>query len=132
MMVLDLDYFKKINDEHGHDTGDRVLADVGKLLMKSCRQGDFIARIGGEEFLILLPYCLAENAVNKGENIRSMIERGNPGGLQVTVSIGVASLCEHHNSDFDNLYKSADEAVYYSKKNGRNRVTLHTAIKKAG
>jgi len=132
IMILDLDHFKKINDQHGHGTGDEVLAFVGSLLMKSYRQGDFVSRIGGEEFLILLPHCLAENAVNKGEVIRSMIERSNPGGLKITVSIGVACLGDEHGSDFEKLYKSADEAVYYSKKDGRNKVTLLSAKKKAG
>ena len=132
IMILDLDHFKTINDEHGHDSGDKVLADVGAMLITSFQQGDFVARIGGEEFLILLPHCIAENAVNKGEEIRSMVESGNPGGMHVTVSIGVSSLREEHRADFDSLYKSADEAVYYSKKNGRNQVTLVSAIKKAG
>lgn len=131
IMILDLDYFKTINDEHGHDTGDRVLAEIGKLLMKSFRLGDFVSRIGGEEFLIILPHCFAEDAVNKGNQIRSLIESNMPGGLKITASIGIASLSEEHGSDFDRLYKSADEAVYHSKKNGRNRVTLISDIKKA-
>jgi two-component system cell cycle response regulator len=131
-MILDLDYFKTINDEHGHDAGDRVLADIGKLLMKSFRLGDFVSRIGGEEFLIILPHCYAEDAVNKGNQVRSMIESSTPGGMEVTASIGIASLSGEHGSDFDRLYKSADEAVYHSKKNGRNRVTLVSDIKKAG
>jgi two-component system cell cycle response regulator len=132
IMILDLDHFKKINDEHGHDSGDRVLANVGAMLMKSFHQGDLVSRIGGEEFLILLPHCVEEDAVNKGEKIRSMIEHHNPCGMPVTVSIGVSSLGKEHRTDFDSLYKSADEAVYYSKKNGRNRVTLVSTIKKAG
>ena len=132
IMILDLDYFKTINDEHGHDAGDRVLAEIGKMLMKACRLGDFVSRIGGEEFLIILPHCSAEDAVNKANQIRSMIESSKPGGMEVTTSIGIASLSEEHGSDFDRLYKSADEAVYHSKKNGRNRVTLVSDIKKAG
>ena len=131
IMVLDLDYFKTINDKHGHDAGDRVLADIGKILMKACRMGDFVSRIGGEEFLIILPHCLAHDAVNKGNQIRALIERSNPGGLKVTTSIGIACLSEEHGSDFDRLYKSADEAVYHSKKNGRNRVTLISDKKQA-
>lgn len=132
VMILDLDHFKKINDDHGHNKGDEVLADVGRLLMKSCRQGEFVSRIGGEEFLILLPHCLAENAAIKGEAIRTKIERCNPGGLEITASIGIAYLCDEHGSDFDRLYKSADEAIYFSKKNGRNKVTLFSTKKKAG
>jgi two-component system cell cycle response regulator len=132
VMILDLDYFKIINDEHGHDAGDKVLADIGRMLIRTCRQGDFVSRIGGEEFLIILPHCSAGDAVNKGDLIRSMIESSYPGGLKVTASIGIASLTEEHGAEFDRLYKLADEAVYHSKNNGRNRVTLISNKKKAG
>ncbi len=122
-MILDLDHFKQVNDEFGHTTGDNVLAEIGKLLMASCRQGDIVSRIGGEEFLILLPHCPILDAMNKAEKIRSMIELAEPAGLKVTVSIGIASLIEKHNEDFDKLYKAADNAVYHSKENGRNQIT---------
>ena len=123
ILILDLDRFKNINDAFGHTTGDIVLADVGKLLMASCRQGDIVSRIGGEEFLILLPHCTIYDAMHKGEDIRSMIELAKPSGLKVTASIGVASLIKQHGEDFDKLYKAADSAVYHSKKNGRNQVS---------
>jgi len=123
IMILDLDFFKNINDEFGHTTGDIVLEEIGKFLMATCRQGDIVSRIGGEEFLILLPHCAITNALQKAENIRSMIELSKPGGLKVTASIGIASLTKRHNEDFDKLYKAADCAVYTSKKNGRNQVT---------
>jgi len=124
MMILDLDFFKNINDKHGHTTGDKVLNDIGEQLMATCRQGDFVARIGGEEFCILLPHCNAKNAMIKAEEIRSMIEKRKPAKLTVTASIGVASLTKKHFSDFDALYKDADQAVYFSKENGRNRCTF--------
>jgi len=123
MMILDLDHFKQINDEFGHTTGDIVLSDIGKLLMATCRQGDIVSRIGGEEFLVLLPHCKIMDAMHKAENIRSLIELAQPAGLKVTASIGVASLNESHDDDFEKLYKSADNAVYHSKENGRNQVT---------
>lgn len=132
LLILDLDYFKAINDEHGHDAGDSVLADIGRMLNSAFRIGDFVARIGGEEFLIILPHCIADDAVSKGEQLRSMIESSKPGGLKITASIGIACLSEEDGTDFEHLYKSADEAVYHSKKNGRNRVTLVSNIKKAG
>ena len=132
VMLLDLDNFKRINDEHGHDAGDKVLADIGKMLISAFRVGDLVSRIGGEEFLIILPHCAAEHAANKGEQLRSMIETSSPGGLKITASIGIACLSEEHGTDFDRLYKSADAAVYHSKKNGRNRVTLISNKKKAG
>ena len=127
VMILDLDFFKRINDEFGHTTGDIVLSDIGKLLMATCRQGDIVSRIGGEEFLILLPHCNIYDALHKAENIRSMIELSEPAGLKITASIGLASLIKQHNEDFDNLYKAADSAVYLSKENGRNQVTADSA-----
>lgn len=124
MMILDLDFFKKINDEHGHTTGDKVLHQIGAMLMKNCRQGDFVARIGGEEFTVLLPHCSTEDALLKAEEIRLNIELLKPAGLTVTASIGLASLADRHYSDFDSLYKDADHAVYQSKEKGRNQVTF--------
>lgn len=123
ILILDLDHFKNINDEFGHATGDMVLTGIGKLLMASCRQGDIAARIGGEEFLILLPHCDIYNALKKAENIRSMIALAKPAGLKITASVGVAALLDKHGDDFDKLYKAADCAAYLSKKNGRNQVT---------
>ncbi|NOQ87894.1 MAG: diguanylate cyclase [Gammaproteobacteria bacterium] len=126
VMIMDLDHFKHINDEFGHTTGDVVLSDIGRLLMATCRQGDIVSRIGGEEFLVLLPHCNIYDAMRKAENIRSMVELAEPSGLKVTVSIGVATLIEQHGDDFDKLYKAADQAVYHSKENGRNQITADT------
>jgi len=123
-MIIDLDNFKTINDTHSHSTGDLVLAAIGEQLMMLCRQGDFVARIGGEEFLILLPHCSPADANEKAEKIRETIESGKPAGIPVTASIGVAHLSGRHDASFDNLYKSADEAVHRSKDNGRNQVTF--------
>jgi two-component system cell cycle response regulator len=72
----------------------------------------------------MLPHCVASDAVNKAEQIRTIVEMSRPANLNVTVSIGIACLSETLDSDFDRLYKAADEAVYQSKKNGRNCVTL--------
>jgi len=124
VMILDLDHFKQINDEFGHTTGDIVLEEIGKILMNTCRQGDIVARIGGEEFLILLPHCNIVDAMHKAEKIRSMIELAKPSDLTVTASIGIATLIEEYDEDFDKLYKAADNAVYLSKENGRNQVSI--------
>ena len=123
VMILDLDHFKHINDEFGHDTGDTVLSAIGKLLMTTCRQGDVVARIGGEEFMTLLPHCSITDALRKAETLRAMIEMSKPADLTVTASIGVAQLLEEHDESYEDLYKAADTAVYYSKENGRNQVT---------
>ena len=133
MMILDLDHFKEINDTHGHTTGDIVLSEIGELLMTFCKQGDFVARIGGEEFAIMLPHYSAQAAMEKAEEIRSIIELRKPEGLMVTASIGVASLSDKHKEDYDLLYKDADQAVYISKENGRNCITFYdeTAFDKA-
>lgn len=132
MMILDLDHFKEINDQHGHTTGDVVLSNIGELLMASCKQGDFVARIGGEEFAIMLPHYDATAAMKKAEEIRAMVELRKPNGLKITVSIGVATLDKSHNENYDAFYKDADQAVYLSKGNGRNRATFYhdVAIKK--
>lgn len=124
LMILDLDHFKQINDSYGHQRGDKVLEAIGKQLTSICRQGDFVARIGGEEFLILLPHCTPMDAEDKGERIRQIIEDLNPTGLKVTTSIGIAHFNDAHDNSFDKLYHSADEAVYQSKQNGRNQVSF--------
>ncbi len=127
ILIMDLDYFKQINDEHGHAIGDVVLAEIGRLLMSACRQGDFVARIGGEEFLMLLPYCGASEAMAKAEYIRAQIAQCEPASLKVTTSIGAATLTDAHDGSYENLYKAADRAVYLSKQNGRNCVTFDNA-----
>ncbi|MDH5386967.1 MAG: diguanylate cyclase [Gammaproteobacteria bacterium] len=125
MMILDLDHFKEVNDQHGHTTGDIVLSNIGELLMACCKQGDFIARIGGEEFAIMLPHYTASTAMEKAEEIRSIIELRKPAGLVVTASIGVACLSKKHDGNYDRLYKDADQAVYMSKENGRNCISFY-------
>ncbi|MDH3342395.1 MAG: diguanylate cyclase [Gammaproteobacteria bacterium] len=125
MMILDLDHFKEINDEHGHTTGDIVLSNIGELLMACCKQGDFVARIGGEEFAIMLPHYSSADAMAKAEEIRTMVELRKPNGLKITASIGVASLSDKHSGTYELLYRDADQAVYLSKERGRNCVTLH-------
>lgn len=121
IILLDIDYFKKVNDTWGHDKGDEVLKTVAAILKKSCRTEDIVARLGGEEFIMLLGHCDRDNALRKAERLRSEIAQSKPAGLEVTASFGVADLCEEH-TDFDTLFKAADEAVYRAKDGGRNRV----------
>lgn len=130
MIILDVDHFKQVNDRHGHDVGDEVLVSVASFLKENIRSGDClsrvdssVARMGGEEFLVLLNYCDLHQAAKKAELLRQGLEELKPAGLKVTASFGVAQLNEELNS-FDKLFKAADVAVYNAKKLGRNRVEM--------
>jgi two-component system cell cycle response regulator len=122
LLVVDIDRFKGINDAHGHRMGDTVLAQVAALLRQATRGEDIVARFGGEEFVLVLPYCTLGDAVAKAEHLRIAVERARPGGLEVTVSVGVAALDSESDSDFDSLFQRADMALYRAKGSGRNRV----------
>ncbi len=123
LLMIDIDYFKIINDEHGHPAGDAVLQSVAALLKELSRIEDITARFGGEEFVIVLDHCNAENAEAKADIIRQKIEALKPEGINVTVSIGVAELNADEES-FSDLLKRADIALYLAKEQGRNRVIL--------
>lgn len=123
LLVLDIDLFKNINDTHGHDTGDVVLAETAAVVRNACRQGDIVARTGGEEFVLLLLNINRESASGFAERLRQRIEEAQPGGIPVTVSIGVAGTSEKNpGRSFDALFRSADAALYVAKRNGRNRI----------
>lgn len=121
VLMLDIDHFKSVNDEHGHRVGDRILLDVSKIIKDSCRHIDKLGRYGGEEFLIICPETDKDSAVELAERIRSRVEEMQAGKVQrVTCSIGVASFTnEEHRDD---LVDAADMALYEAKKQGRNRV----------
>jgi len=119
VIMLDIDHFKKYNDTYGHDTGDKLLAQLGKLLLKEIREADLAVRYGGEEFLILLPETDLLKASETAERIRGFIESTLP----TTVSIGVASY-NLKIKKLGKIIKKADEALYMAKKKGRNRVEV--------
>jgi diguanylate cyclase (GGDEF)-like protein len=121
LLLLDIDHFKALNDRHGHQVGDQVLRLVGTTLNATCREFDTAARYGGEEFAILLPETSREEALDVAERLRSAIA-GMPSGLDVTVSAGVATFPLDATGP-DGLVAAADQALYSSKRNGRNRVT---------
>jgi len=123
VIVIELDEFDRLQETHGRDIGDNVLKNIGENLIKSCRTGDIIARLGGEEFSILLPHCKIEHAIEKAEKTLSMIQLLQPENLSITASIGVSSLTEEHKEDFSNLYQSAKSASQDSRKKGRNQIT---------
>lgn len=124
LLVIDLDHFKNVNDTHGHGVGDIVLQAVGKVLRDNCRSEDFVARFGGEEFIMLLTHCNISFAQTKAEQVRAAIEKAKPNDLLITASIGAAALDE--NDDFEMLFDKADKAVYEAKDTGRNKVVLHS------
>ncbi len=124
MLVIDLDHFKAINDNHGHAIGDVVLELTGELLNTSFREGDLVARYGGEEFVVLLTYCDGENARNKAEKLRVDIENLKPNGLTITTSIGVTSVEAGSTQDFEAMFHAGDQGVYAAKENGRNQVVF--------
>ena len=124
-MMVDIDFFKKINDTHGHAMGDKVLQAVSGLLAEACRSSDFAARWGGEEFIILLPETYGEQAGVLAERLRTRIEEMRLGTLrkpiQLSASFGIAERGAHES--LDQLINDADEWLYRAKEAGRNRVS---------
>lgn len=125
-MVLDIDFFKKVNDTYGHDIGDQVLRSVASSLNATTRQTDMAFRYGGEEFVVLLGKTNALGAAIIAERIRENIEHlvvnTSKVPLSVTVSIGVSTLT--NDMDSKELFSQADKALYSAKNNGRNRVEI--------
>ncbi|WP_148210893.1 GGDEF domain-containing protein [Methylibium petroleiphilum] len=133
LVLVDIDHFKLVNDTHGHLFGDQVLMAVARVLKESVRNDDLAARIGGEEFALLLPSTPLKGAVELAERIRtsianSRIRRRNSEQQvgQITVSLGVADLWPSDNGE--SWFSRADEALYASKREGRNRVTAPSLL----
>ncbi len=124
LLVIDLDYFKNINDQFGHLEGDNVLKEVSNLLKESCRKEDISARLGGEEFALVLDNCSIEMAEQKAEKLRKSIEDRFEGQLPVTASIGITILNVMDQS-FEELFSRADKALYRAKEQGRNRCLVY-------
>ncbi len=122
-IMVDLDHFKRINDNFGHQVGDLALAAVGEVLRGSTRASDFVARYGGEEFLILMQDTDLESGVELAEKLRQSLRQLQVPGLsgRVTASFGVASFPEHA-GDSESLIRAADHALYAAKKAGRDQV----------
>lgn len=125
VLAIDIDEFKRINDVHGHPTGDRVLREVAHACADALRDGDLLGRIGGEEFLAILPGTLLDHAVDVAERLRRRVETLEiadlPGSVRATISIGVAEMLPH-DRDVSALVERADAALYRAKALGRNRV----------
>jgi diguanylate cyclase (GGDEF)-like protein len=124
-IAVDLDHFKQINDSYGHASGDAVLGAAGTALMNAVRASDFVGRNGGEEFIVLLPDTATESSVVVAERIRKAMAAIRVPGVdrEITASIGIATIPEHA-GDSDELIRSADQALYAAKANGRNRIEV--------
>jgi two-component system cell cycle response regulator len=126
LAVIDLDYFKSINDQFGHSAGDGVLRGIAQILDHGTRRSDFVARIGGEEFAVLLPETSLFEALHFAEKIRSTIAgatiRTEAATHKVTVSIGVANVPHSLVTTPQALFNAADQALYRAKARGRNRI----------
>lgn len=135
LLLIDVDHFKRINDEHGHQAGDRVLQQVAAILQNTVRSGDFVFRYGGEEFLVLLVEMDPQHAKRVAEKIRTriaseaLIIAGGP-QLRLTVSIGAAMHDGH--PDYQRLVNRADDAMYRAKQGGRNRCEFDLGDAPAG
>ena len=129
LIVGDLDHFKEVNDTHGHAAGDAVLQDVAYLLRKQLRAFDLAYRIGGEEFLVLLPGANLEQTAAMAERLRGGVEGDTVGGgLRVTMSFGVSASANDCAFDYQSVCEEADAALYEAKRQGRNRVCAGAAI----
>jgi len=122
VIMIDLDHFKRLNDQYGHAKGDAVLRDTAALIIGQLRESDVACRYGGEELMVILPQCGLEMAATKAERLRAAIEGlSEPNGAQVSASMGVASIPATSTSTRD-LMTTADAALYQAKQDGRNRV----------
>jgi diguanylate cyclase (GGDEF)-like protein len=121
LLLCDIDNFKAVNDEHGHDRGDAVLCDMAYELRKRLHSFELVYRLGGEEFLIVLPGVDGATGLEVAERLRGALERAAPAGVSITVSIGV-SAAGGELMEYEALFKAADAALYEAKRAGRNRV----------
>jgi diguanylate cyclase (GGDEF)-like protein len=128
VVLFDLDHFKRVNDLHGHDIGDRLLWEVAAAVRRTLRTFELVYRMGGEEFLVLLPGMAEWEGENVAQQLRLAINGlESPGGAEVTASFGVSG-AEGEEIDFERLYRRADEALYEAKRAGRDRVTVSGAV----
>jgi len=133
LAMFDIDHFKKVNDTYGHQVGDKVLKAVAKTLMANIRGTDIAGRYGGEEFAVILSGSNSKNSTVFADRFRKSIENlvipnGN-GEIRVTVSIGVTEFSDDVD-DYKELIERADQALYQSKRAGRNMITIYTRNKK--
>lgn len=126
-LMLDIDFFKKVNDNYGHPAGDYILKEFGKIIVSSCRTLDVVSRIGGEEFSVLLPDCSLDKTLEVAERIRTNVEKHdfiiNDMVIHITVSIG-AAVYPDTTDCIDKISEKADAGLYKAKQSGRNKVCI--------
>ena len=130
VLIFDIDYFKKLNDQYGHQTGDLVLKQVARIAHDNSREADVLARYGGEEFIMVLPNTNSSGAFALAESIRSRIathrEKIGETKLKITISVGVADILPEEDS-LDEIIRRADKALYAAKRAGRNCSRIYSA-----
>lgn len=130
-MMIDIDFFKKVNDTYGHASGDTVLKTTASIIKEHLRESDIPSRYGGEEFAILLPYTHIEEAKIVGERLRKAVESTpidiDKKNINVTISMGLAEFSPDETGE--ELFKRADKALYEAKESGRNKVCINTSAK---
>ena len=125
VLIMDVDFFKRVNDTFGHQVGDNALVAVAKVLQKSVRESDLVGRYGGEEFVVLLPHTDFEKALTVAEKIRQSVSETPVEGMgerRLTISIGAAGFPDVKVTNIEELVHKADEALYRAKEGGRNQV----------
>jgi diguanylate cyclase (GGDEF)-like protein len=130
LVMVDIDFFKKVNDTFGHTEGDQVLCRISSLLKTSVRKKDIVARYGGEEFILILPEARLEESFVIAERIRHLVENTlfevRKTQVNLTLSMGVSSFPSHQVKSKEELVEMADQALYDAKRGGRNRVCIFT------
>ena len=132
-LMIDIDYFKRVNDEYGHVVGDMALKKIAETLLTTCRQGDIVSRYGGEEFFIVLPETALVEASGLAERLRNMTQHSpvqiDNAELNLTISIGVSSFSHlDDHKGMEQIINEADQAMYHAKNNGRNRVFMSMPV----
>ena len=126
LLIIDADFFKKINDNYGHPAGDAALVEIARRIQLNVRDSDIVVRWGGEEFLLILPQTEHEKAFEVAEKIRATVESANfPIVKHKTISIGVT--CYQNGDSIVQLIARADKALYEAKNTGRNKVVVNLA-----
>lgn len=130
-LMMDIDHFKNVNDTFGHAVGDKVLKKASKIMADKVREGEIVARFGGEEFIVCLCRADTEGALSAAERMRKSVENSNfsedsSNPLKVTISVGIAMFPQKGLNNADDIIKAADEALYHAKEAGRNKAIVYS------